>query len=567
MYYRSWAVIVECYIHARLHKKIVSSLYIIAYFLYIMSSNDANIEFSGNNKKNDTDNFQTANMIYKMKTVKDKRNKKPRKRKVKNNFKNIEEFETIGPATDVKEGFYNDEKPKLYYPEEEYDGLPSKRETKEINNLGGVVVGLVEDTFDVVDKWLDGFAKIVVDSTRDKEKTDDNEEYQEDIQKTTKILRYYLGWIFAAITSAYVIFNWYYVTYYIPTGATEKKIYPILEKYDEFMRENDSIGVSFFNWFFEISIRIVGKFDSFITNGVPNISKSWTNGSMRMLLLYIVCLLFIFNFFIIFKELLLATTTFTYTDINTGFTGEGNIFTRLVKNIEAFPLVFVLSIAIWIWSAYLLVQSEIGGYNEAWDKPTFNNARFAFFTESIKNSNMYAIAGSGVLNIILFILRFVWVLFFNIPLGIGLAGVYFIAYSLFATFIYEAKTPSNLFAFWRNTDILKHIYKAEGSYSKTSACQHDETSWWTHIMRALYTISNTLFFFSTSVTMLIIMIVSMIDMGIRLPNGVPGTWGGSNAMKDNIIGLITPLAMASILLVLYKINQFMKTSSFVEASQ
>ena len=54
-----------------------------------MSSNDANIEFSGNNKKNDTDNFQTANMIYKMKTVKDKRNKKPRKRKVKNNFKNL----------------------------------------------------------------------------------------------------------------------------------------------------------------------------------------------------------------------------------------------------------------------------------------------------------------------------------------------------------------------------------------------------------------------------------------------------------------------------------------------
>ena len=355
----------------------------------------------------DEHTFQTMHMENKLKKIK-------RRTKVRNNFKNIETFETL------KNTFENDiikEK--------------NKNEKDNIESFNNIVEGLdidIEDTenrdtyegHDDVDEpestsfdWKKELKKAInysYDTTQEainslSENITNALSNGKATEKDKEVLYNFISTIIAALGSYPVSYNWYYIMFYLEDmtdvylphlSVEELKIDTTITDPEQ-LKEKWYIGIlTLFLWFYEFALIFPANLDWFLTVFLPPLLSSFLDGKVKFILLF-------FTVFTILKTAMSYIKDFFISLIDES---SGNWIINVM-----FAIVF-----------FMFFVSFARSLMEPGVRQSYENAWF-------------------ILLPILFI-RFIVVIVLSVPFAGALCFLYLFFYSFFATVIYKPKSDS-----------------------------------------------------------------------------------------------------------------------------
>ena len=392
----------------------------------------------------DDHTFQTVHMENKLKQIK-------RRKKVKNNFKNMETFETL------QNTFENDEK--------------KEAQNDNIESFNNIVEGLDIDITDTRnrDTWeghddveapemskidwkkelIDGI-NYIYDTTQEvihkmSDKTTSALSNGEANEEDRRILYNYYATIIAALASYPVSYNWYFLMFYLqdmtdvslPHVSTEElKILSTVTDPEE-LKEKWYVGMlALFMWFNEFAIFFPATLDWFITVISPPIINMFLDGKVKFMLL----------FYIFFNILKYGLTIFK------------DFFISIIEEKSSSWIVASM------YSTVLLLFV------------------IALFRSINDPSTKSAYLGSWFIMIPMLFVRFVIIIVTSVPLAGALCFLYLFIYSLFATILYKPAGSSYL-------DLIKRIsYHIDNSKLDKPPRSCDGESFFSKILRIIVNI-------------------------------------------------------------------------------
>ena len=355
----------------------------------------------------DDHTFQTVHMENKLKQIK-------RRKKVKNNFKNMETFETL------KNTFEND-----------IIENKNKNEKDNIESFNNIVEGLdidIEDTenrdtyegHDDVDEpestsfdWKKELKKAInytYDTTQDaintlSENTTDALSNGKATEKDKELLYKFISTIIAALASYPVTYNWYFLMFYLqdmtdislPHLSVEQLKIDTTITDPEQLKEKWYVGMlSLFLWFYEFALIFPANLDWFLTIFLPPLVNNFLDGKVKFIVLF-------FTIFTIMRTAMSQIKDFFISIIDESSS-------NWVINVM-FAIVFLM---FFVSFARSLMEPGV--------RQSYENAWF-------------------ILLPLLFI-RFIVVIILSVPFAGALCFLYLFFYSFFATVIYKPKVDS-----------------------------------------------------------------------------------------------------------------------------
>jgi hypothetical protein len=255
-------------------------------------------------QSNSDENFQTMNMIYKIKKI--KKNKKP---KIEN-YKGIEPLQNINDVEKDQEKEINnepiieglksrvttDDPNFLGLPDKDFDGVdtPSKKDNSKDPRV--ILSNFIDNIFKKIDKFNYNKAYLFARafSGTKPEKSD------------VMVVKKYIGWFETILLSYFACYNWFFLMYYRynhndnvePELLGHRYKTPILDTYD-FQNKSfsriDFWGMiyKFINYFFIYCLMFVEYLQNIMMEKIPNICKIIFNLKGCFIIVFIIMLFFI----------------------------------------------------------------------------------------------------------------------------------------------------------------------------------------------------------------------------------------------------------------------------------
>lgn len=456
------------------------------------------IDKKKHNKIKEKDNFQTINMIEKIKKVKKK------KSKIKENYKNIEEFTTLSNIQSnsdhnekdkktnenkernenvhkffqmfenlkdfspfkkvhefifpIKEGFKRDDY-------EGYDTVDDKEVLGDDANPREIMIRAINNLYKKINSFNRTTAEYIVDNLSVGTPTESD----------YFLVQESISWIFSAIISSYMVYNWYFLMFYSKDADFE--VIPISRMKMLENSSNDDYPIfSLILFFFEFSIMFVEKLDQFLIHFIPAITDKVLNGRFKFSLLYLGLVYFIKNSLKSLKDFLIMIIK-----------AEGSTFINLMYGIVTIFLIISM-MSLTITGVYKVDVGTIMGSIASMTNP---------FGTVIK---------------VLF--RLFFVMATNVPFAGIFITFYLFIYSLFSTLIYagEHKKGINIFE-----EIDEHVMNSKSDYEKNKDCG-SESNFFYEIIRILNIFVDLCYNKLLPIVLTIILIISSISFSSQLSN-------------------------------------------------
>jgi hypothetical protein len=255
-------------------------------------------------QSNSDENFQTMNMIYKIKKI--KKNKKPKME----NYKGIEPLQNINDVEKDQEKEINnepiieglksrvttDDPNFLGLPDKDFDGVdtPSKKDNSKDPRV--ILSNFIDNIFKKIDNFNYNKAYLFARafSGTKPEKSD------------VMVVKKYIGWFETILLSYFACYNWFFLMYYRynhndnvePELLGHRYKTPILDTYD-FQNKSfsriDFWGMiyKFINYFFIYCLMFVEYLQNIMMEKIPNICKIIFNLKGCFIIVFIIMLFFI----------------------------------------------------------------------------------------------------------------------------------------------------------------------------------------------------------------------------------------------------------------------------------
>jgi len=370
------------------------------------------------------ENFQTANMIHKLKQTKEnKMKRKDAVKKRKRNYKNIEEFETLMNDKNTTETHNKavSEHETAVDPENnanietfESDDYTNDDyvEDPEQSKIDGVwrIDQHIEKIFDNATSGPRTLARIFCKAFTGGKATKEDEDIVHD----------YIMWILTAFISLYVVYNWYFVMFYAPKNEIE--LIHVSRDYFESRKESNGM-YKVLLYIFDIAIWFPETLDKLMTNYVPDGMNKFFNGSTKFILLYYFFIYFNYNAVSWIKDQLVSL-----------FTGGSSLF--------------------WLFEICVLILFLL-----------------SFDLDLMEKLKYLAIP--------YYLIRLIIVAIISVPVGLIFSSLYLIFNSFFAKWWYSSKT------LWSSIDIA--VGKDKSPLEELTTCDLDEeTSFVVYLIRSLF---------------------------------------------------------------------------------
>lgn len=342
-------------------------------------------------------NFQTANMEYKMKQI-----KKKSKSKIKNNFKNIETFDTLhNEYSHENKDISEDTNSKPSKEIENFDSLSSIFTNKVVEGAANLDDKENRDNWEGHDEVKDDEKKI---DWRDK-----GEKFIEDVydkltfinrklckeityalsnnptKKDEELMRDYLSTLFIAVVSLPITFNWYYVMYCVPK---ENLFNMSVQDFKEKSKEPGFEILKLILFLFEFAFFFLSVLNYLITDFFPAITNKYLNGKINFMLVFFAVFYGLKKLSVHLKNMLIA----------------------IIKDSSSNFIVNIMFATVFI--------------------------NFFVSMFSMDFEEMFSFFSSPIFFILKNIVRFIFIIIISVPVGAMLIFLYFIIYSLFAILIY-----------------------------------------------------------------------------------------------------------------------------------
>jgi hypothetical protein len=259
-------------------------------------------------QNNGDENFQTMNMIYKIKKI--KKNKKPKLE----NYKGIEPLQNINeteqereknkekqinnnPILEGLQGRVSTDDPNfLGLPDEDFDGVdkPSKKDNSKDPRV--ILSNFIDNFFKRLDKFNYNKAYLFARALSGKKP----------VRSDVLVVKKYIGWFETILLSYFACYNWFFLMYYRynhndnvePELLGHRYKTPILDTYDfqnkSFSRD-DFWGMiyKFVNYFFIYCLMFVEYLQNIMMEKIPNICKIVFNLKGCFITVFILMVFFI----------------------------------------------------------------------------------------------------------------------------------------------------------------------------------------------------------------------------------------------------------------------------------
>jgi hypothetical protein len=266
-------------------------------------------------QSNSDENFQTMNMIYKIKKI--KKNKKPKLE----NYKGIELLQNINDVEKEEEKEGEKEQEKEINNEPIIEGFKKKKKKNRVTTDN--FLGLSDEHFDGVDtpskKDNSKDPRVILSNFIDNIfKKIDNFNYNKAYlfahafsgtkpeKSDVLVVKKYIGWFETILLSYFACYNWFFLMYYRynhndnvePELLGHRYKTPILDTYD-FQNKSfsriDFWGMiyKFINYFFIYCLMFVEYLQNIMMEKIPNISKIIFNLKGCFIIVFIIMLFFI----------------------------------------------------------------------------------------------------------------------------------------------------------------------------------------------------------------------------------------------------------------------------------
>ena len=464
---------------------------------------DLNRSFSNNNNA-DIRDFQSENMIHKLKKIK--------KKKMKNNYKKVKELDILTndiplptdtdntindkPSTAtfqyIKNIIFNKNKPIIEkFEEHEYEGIEKQINTKvrQSVNQNREDGNIISRIYNYINSYNTYLAELLVGEN------DTYNKKSEAREKDIKLVRNSIVWLECAFISSIMVYNWYFAIYFakdkgihIPSFSADA----LVEWGKNTETEEENIVIKIFLWFFKFALWFPEKLNWLLVDILPKTSGI-LNGTCNFLFLYFVCLYctkyFAISFKNFFDELLNAVS---------------------LQNIPTHPI---------LWSMLLII---IGLFIGSLMTKTAAADTIQRLGESISGGILYM-----VLKGIGHFLHLIIILIFCIPAGAIGSGLYLIYMSFFSRVTWgNWKVNDVLFGMTSITDIDNHIRSSKAGFEETDLCNSDTL--FAFLYSVLSIIFNFLDYFKEhllkiiyTIMLAIITISISINMSSVAPNKLP----------------------------------------------
>ena len=432
--------------------------------------------------------------------------KKIKKRKQKNNFKNIEEFdtlhnredepihkkeeETVTPASiknkifEVFDSFLNTKEEMRGFSRDDYEGYynvyEGARSDFDPRNWLIQAIEAVYNSFNGVNTWI---AKTIVDNLKMPEKTykkyNNKGSYNyknkvKDDNNDIAIIREQVVWLLAIVFSMFAVLNWYFILYYskyedIEITRIARKT--LLEMSSPENGQVVSHMAKFIFFIFEFAVFFVEMFNDFLILFFPKITMFFLDGRTNFLLLFIILVFAFKNFGKFFKNLLI------------------DLLTNATDNYYINIMYAILFIEFFVSVAE--GPKTIG-------VPTVDEDQIRTFMASLANPLLF---------ILVLIIRFMIIMIVSVPVGGLMIGALFLYYSFFGILHYVGS--ERLFSTVEH--ILDYAKNAESKYKSEKYCNTNAFYMLLlKILQIISTVSSLLYLFKYYLAFIIIFIVSAI---------------------------------------------------------
>jgi len=433
--------------------------------------------------------------------------KKIKKRKQKNNFKNIEEFdtlhnreedepihkkeeETVTPASiknkifEVFDSFLNTKEEMRGFSRDDYEGYDNvyegARSDFDPRNWLIQAIEAVYNSFNGVNTWI---AKTIVDNLKMPEKTykkyNNKGSYNyknkvKDDNNDIAIIREQVVWLLAIVFSMFAVLNWYFILYYskyedIEITRIARKT--LLEMSSPENGQVVSHMAKFIFFIFEFAVFFVEMFNDFLILFFPKITMFFLDGRTNFLLLFIILVFAFKNFGKFFKNFLI------------------DLLTNATDNYYINIMYAILFIEFFVSVAE--GPKTIG-------VPTVDEDQIRTFMASLANPLLF---------ILVLIIRFMIIMIVSVPVGGLMIGALFLYYSFFGILHYVGSER------WFSTveHILDYAKNAESKYKSEKYCNTNAFYMLLlKILQIISTVSSLLYLFKYYLAFIIIFIVSAI---------------------------------------------------------
>jgi hypothetical protein len=278
--------------------------------------------FSRNDKKNNKD-FQSANMIHKLKKIK--------RNRIKGNFNGIPEFDVL--TNDNNSSIINDDihnspvknnKPNRFsiqyitglifgktienYEDHEYEGQDTVVDPPPAN-VSADIASKLEKGYDATSAWNTSLAANIISTFSDDKPS------PEDIDVIKTIVSYLL----AGLISIWGAYNWYFLMYYAPANGI--KIPSVNQIRENVQQVRDAIDnpviypkpslpwYTFLVTIFQYALWFPEVIDTFFVELFPKFTSMFLNGTACFLLIYIVLIVINQHFTLTTKDFFIDLLT------------------------------------------------------------------------------------------------------------------------------------------------------------------------------------------------------------------------------------------------------------------
>ena len=419
----------------------------------------------------DLDDFQSADMIQKIKKMKKK------KQKTNQNITGMADFEVLtnthmterdhtstnSPPSSTKQSsifsiqYVKDliygktiEGAENYFTEDEYEGRDKIRSDINLYDPKKFLLQGIETIYNGAHSVNNYIARGAMNILSNKDAQDNKQDVQiiQDTILSAELI----------LLTYYITYNWYFLIYY----ARENDII-----IPEFSRANveeftSNHSLEIFYYLFEFALWFPEKLDNILLHQLPKYTSTYLNGACQFLILYALCYQTTSNFASTFKRF--------FVDLLTDATGNTYI-----------NLMFAIICILIIISTFSFKMTPTG-------------------IMSAINSMFHPIWSFTK-----FIIRFFVTMVISVPAGAIICGIYLIIYSFFGRFMYTKTTRE---------DIDEFINYSKSTIEEVDMCNTGGfMSWVLWILRMVYTsavfvkdniqrIMYTLFWFSTTIFMM-----------------------------------------------------------------
>jgi hypothetical protein len=362
-------------------------------------------------------------MIEKIKKIKNKKNKKM------NNYKNIELFENIHDAVydenidtnytnkPIIEGLTND--PIAHFRDSDYDGINDNifeggnKSSNNASNKG--IIDFINEIFDKFHKFTYYIAFNITKTFSSKKDYNHNDVY---------VVQKYVGWFFSILLSCYIVYNWAFIMFYKDEigKSVELPVFLDREHFDTMSYIN--VIYRLVDYFIHFSLffpEMLQKGLNLISEYVPKI----LNTAVCFSLLFFFIVFFSYHSIDYIKNFFLSIVTLNY------------------KN----PILMAMYFTIIFLLLLYLFEYDVNPINV------------------ISKINPLFFMVSSVFSI----LRYIFIIFFGVPIAAILCIIYIFIYSFFGIILLNG---FNFKEFWKTfSKINDYCKKAKPKVRKETTCE------------------------------------------------------------------------------------------------